>query len=83
MKKLILFIAFCLTATMSQTANAQVTLRVNIATQPIWGPVGYDHVEYYYLPDIDSYYYVPDHKFIYLEGGRWISRSSLPQRYAH
>ena len=83
MKKLILLFAFCLIATMSQTAKAQVTLRVNIATQPIWGPVGYDHVEYYYLPDIDSYYYVPDHKYIYLEGGRWISRSSLPQRYGH
>jgi hypothetical protein len=81
MKKLALFLAFCFSAIMCETATAQVSLRVNIATQPIWGPVGYDHVEYYYLPDIDSYYYVPQHRYIYMEGGRWISRSSLPQRY--
>jgi hypothetical protein len=81
MKKLILLFALCLTGLLSETAIAQVTLRVNIASQPIWGPVGYDHVEYYYLPDIESYYYVPGHKYIYMENGRWISRSYLPQRY--
>lgn len=81
MKKLFLLFAFCVTVAWSQTAVAQVRLSVNIATQPIWGPVGYDHVEYYYLPDIDSYYYVPEHRYIYQEGGRWISRSNLPQRY--
>jgi len=81
MKKLILLFAFCLSATLCETAIAQVTLRVNIATQPIWGPVGYDHVEYYYLPDIDAYYYVPQHRYIYLEGRRWKSSSALPERY--
>jgi hypothetical protein len=81
MKKLIFLFAFCLTVVLSQTAVAQVRLSVNIATQPIWGPVGYDHVEYYYLPDIDSYYWVPEHKYIYHESGHWISRSTLPQRY--
>jgi hypothetical protein len=81
MKKLILLFTFCLSVSWCQTTVAQVRLSVNIATQPIWGPVGYDHVEYYYLPDIDSYYYVPDHKYVYLEGGRWISRAALPQRY--
>jgi hypothetical protein len=83
MKKIIILLALCMGATLSETANAQVTLSVNIATQPIWGPVGYDHVEYYYLPEIDSYYYVPEHKYVYLEGGSWISRSNLPQRYSH
>jgi hypothetical protein len=81
MKKIILLIALCLSSTLFETAIAQVTLRINIASQPIWGPVGYDHVEYYYLPDIDSYYYVPEHRYIYMEGGRWISRSYLPTRY--
>jgi hypothetical protein len=81
MKKLFLLFAFCLSFTLAETTKAQVSFRINIDTQPIWGPVGYDHVEYYYLPDIDSYYYVPEHRYIYLEGGRWISRSSLPQRY--
>lgn len=83
MKKLILLFAFCVSGILCETTFAQVTLRVNIASQPIWGPVGYDHAEYYYLPDIETYYYVPGHKYIYLEDGRWISRSYLPQRYSN
>jgi hypothetical protein len=70
---------------LSSALNAQVrvNLNFNIGTQPVWGPTGYDYVEYYYLPDIDAYYYVPQHRFYYNEGGRWISRSSLPSRYGH
>jgi hypothetical protein len=63
-------------------ASAQ-HLSINIGVQPIWGPVGYDHVEYYYLPDIDSYYYVPQHQFIYEEGGQWRRSASLPSRYGN
>ncbi|GAA0529780.1 hypothetical protein [Chitinophaga japonensis] len=64
-------------------ANAQVrvNLNVNIGSQPVWGPVGYDHAEYYYLPDIDAYYYIPGRQFIYLSGSRWIRASALPARY--
>ena len=83
MKKLILLFALCLSGLLCETTFAQVTFRVNIASQPIWGPVGYDYVDYYYLPDIEAYYYVPGHKYIYMENGRWISRSYLPQRYSH
>jgi hypothetical protein len=80
MKKLILVLAIFTSGLLCQTSFAQVTFRANITTQPIWGPTGYDHVEYYYLPDIEAYYYVPRHKFIYREGGNWVSRSSLPSR---
>ena len=68
---------------LSSTASAQISISLgfNIDRQPVWGPTGYDHVEYYYLPDIEVYYYVPQHMFFYNEGGRWISRSSLPPRY--
>jgi hypothetical protein len=61
-------------------ASAQ-TLSINIGTQPVWGPVGYDHVEYYYLPDIDAYYYVPQHQFVYLDGRQWRRAANLPSRY--
>jgi len=81
MKKLILLIILCTGGLMSQTASAQFTFRINIGTQPVWGPAGYDHVEYYYLPDIEAYYYVPKHQFIFFENGRWITRTSLPVRY--
>lgn len=68
---------------LSSTADAQLSINFsfNVDRQPIWGPAGYDHVEYYYLPDIEVYYYVPQRRFFSYEGGRWISRSSLPSRY--
>jgi hypothetical protein len=68
---------------LSSTVNAQVSINLNfnVDRQPVWGPTGYDHVEYYYLPDMEVYYNVPEQRFFYYEGGRWIGRSSLPSRY--
>jgi hypothetical protein len=65
------------------TANAQLSVSVNfnVDRQPIWGPTGYDHVDFYYLPDIGVYYNVPQHRFFYPEGSRWRSGSSLPSHY--
>jgi len=85
MKRIIICAALFLSAAIYKDANAQVRLNVNvnIGSQPAWGPVGYDYVDYYYLPDIESYYYVPRHQFIYLSGGRWIYSSSLPPRYSN
>ena len=62
-------------------AQVQISLNLNVDRQPMWGPTGYDHVEYYYLPDVEAYYYVPYRRFYYFEGGRWMSGSSLPSRY--
>ena len=64
---------------MAGTVQAQVT--VNIGTPPMWGPVGYSNVQYYYLPDVEAYYDVPSSQFIYLNEGAWIRRSYLPVRY--
>ena len=68
---------------LSSTAYAQLSVSVsfNVDRQPIWGPTGYDHVDFYYLPDIDVYYSVPQHRYFYSEGSRWTSGSSLPSRY--
>lgn len=63
------------------SATAQVSVSVNIGAQPMWGPVGYDRVDYYYLPDVEAYYYVPRRQFIYLDAGRWIFAANLPGRY--
>ena len=62
-----------------QTLHAQV--QVNISLQPLWGPVEYDYVDYYYFPAYEVYYYVPQHRFYYLDGGRWLFANSLPSRY--
>lgn len=48
-------------------AEADVSISFNVDRQPVWGPTGYDYVEYYYFPDMDVYYYVPGHRYYYLE----------------
>ena len=83
MKKTFLIAIILMSGLIFKTATAQfrVGISINIATQPAWGPVGYDHVEYYYLPDIDAFYYVPNRQYIYLQRGRWIFSASLPPMY--
>lgn len=62
-------------------ATAQVSVNINIGSQPLWGPVGYNHVDYYYMPDIETYYYVPTRQYIYMDRGRWVQAYNLPARY--
>jgi hypothetical protein len=80
---LALIAAGLLLGALNVPVNAQLSVNINfnIDRQPIWGPTGYDHVDYYYLPDIDVYYYVPQHRYYYIEKERWVSGSSLPSRY--
>ncbi|HET7002980.1 MAG TPA: hypothetical protein VFI33_16755 [Puia sp.] len=61
-------------------AQVNVSVNVNVDAQPNWGPSGYDNVNYYYMPDIETYYYVPKHQFIYFNGGNWVFATSLPPR---
>lgn len=76
---LLILLSTSIVGLQSTESNAQIT--VNIGAQPNWGPVGYDRVDYYYLPDIDAYYSVPKRRFIYLDGNSWVTRTSLPLRY--
>nr|WP_294900190.1 hypothetical protein [uncultured Pedobacter sp.] len=80
MKKIFLTL-IAVAGLMSAQSSAQVNVSINIGSQPQWAPVGYDYVEYYYLPEIESYYYVPTRQFIYLDNGRWNFSLSLPYRY--
>ncbi len=72
---------FVLCAVGSAYAQLHISVNFNLNTQPAWGPVGYDYVDYYFLPDIDVYYSVPLHLFYFYDEGRWISRERLPERY--
>ncbi|PSL45735.1 hypothetical protein CLV51_104442 [Chitinophaga niastensis] len=84
MKKLLLVICLLISGFFyGSLVNAQVKLNVNvnIGSQPVWGPVGYDYAQYYYLPDADAYYSIPNHQYIYQNGGRWVFASALPGRY--
>lgn len=61
--------------------QAQVSVNLNVGVPPSWGPVGYSNVDYYYLPDVESYYYIPTSRFIYFDGSSWIHRKNLPAKY--
>lgn len=61
----------------------QVSVNVNIGTPPMWAPVGYDEVPYYYLPDVEAYYDVRASQFIYFGNGGWIRNRYLPGPYRH
>lgn len=82
MKTLFLLVFQALLLTVSYDASAQLNVNINVGAQPSWGPAGYDHVDYYYLPDVQTYYHVPSRKFIYLNDRRsWIYSDALPSRY--
>ena len=85
MKKIIFAAAIILGCFAIKAAKAQVHLNVgvNIGNQPEWGPTGYDHVDYYYMPDIDSYYDINAHQYVYLNNNAWVHSASLPPRYAN
>jgi hypothetical protein len=83
MKKSIFITAIILSCLSIKLADAQVrvSLGLNIGSQPEWGPVGYDHADYYYMPDIDAYYDVPAHVYVYNENNVWVRNRVLPARY--
>src|SRR6187399_893806 len=72
MKKFFLILLVATGSIISKPATAQVSVNVNIGSQPTWGPIGYDYVDCYYLPK---------HQFVYLSNGQWIFATSLPSRY--
>jgi len=75
------FFALCFMNAQNASAQVRVNVNINVGDQPKWRVAGYDYVEYYYLPDIETYYYVPSRQFIYLSNGNWIFSASLPARY--
>ena len=85
MKKVLIASAFLgafLIGSVNSQAQVRVGVNINIGDQPRWRVPGYDYVDYYYMPDIETYYYVPSRQFIYLSNGRWVFSASLPSRYS-
>ena len=82
MKNFMIALGLLIGTGLYQSSSAQVNVNINIGSQPIWGPTGYDYVNYYYLPDLDIYYNVPLQQWIYFDGGRWITTTVLPPRYS-
>jgi len=84
MKKLLIAVLM-IGALSFKFADAQISfkLNLNIGSQPDWGPTGYDHVDYYYMPDIGCYYDVAARQYVYLNGRNWTRSASLPPRYGN
>ena len=80
MKKNLLMLLLLLNAVFSISARAQ---DINVSMQPIWGPEGYNYVDYYYIPAIEAYYSVPNQTFTWYDGTRWVTTMDLPPAYAN
>ncbi len=81
MKTLKLIAAGIILLVTTTTTQAQVSVNVNIGSPPAWGPAGYSNIDYYYLPDVQSYYDIRHSQFIYYGNGKWIRSRYLPQAY--
>jgi hypothetical protein len=66
---------------LASSVQSQVSVNINLPSPPLWGPAGYTHVRYYYLPDVEAYYDIQTSMFIYYGGGAWVHRANLPSRY--
>ena len=82
MKRIVLAVIIGVASFSSIKASGQVSLNINIGSQPNWGPAGYNHVDYYYLPDVDSYYNVTTQQYVYQVNNQWVFRKTLPARLA-
>ena len=76
-----ILLLFLLSFLCPQENYAQIKVNVNIGSQPVWGPTGYDYAKFYYLPDLDMYYDVNRKEYMYNENNRWIYINHLPDRY--
>ena len=65
----------------STSIQAQVSVNVNIGSQPSWAPEVQSSANYYYIPDVQCYYDVRATQFIYLNNGTWIRSNRLPHHY--
>jgi hypothetical protein len=81
-KNLIIVFVVGLMSLFANSSQAQISINFNVGAQPLWGPVGYDRADYYYLPDVESYYSVADKQYVYQNNGKWLFSNSLPSRYS-
>lgn len=81
-KKIIIACLIGFTSFFASTSKAQISINFNVGSQPLWGPVGYDRADYYYMPDIDTYYSVPTRQYVYLQNDKWLFSNALPSRHS-
>ena len=81
MKKLKLILIVFVFA-LANTTQAQIAINVNIGSRPNWCPEReYASVDFYYLPEVQSYFDTRLSQFVYMSHGRWIHANNLPDHY--
>ncbi|WAC40250.1 hypothetical protein [Pedobacter sp. SL55] len=70
MKRLILMFTVAMVAATLQSANAQVSLNINIGTQPRYGYFN----DYYVRPVVHRTYYAPAPRVVYVKQNNFSSR---------
>ncbi len=70
----------------STTTQAQVSVNVNIGgpavvVRPAWVSQNNVDVDFYYIPEIESYYDVNASLYVYLNNGNWVRTRYVPTRY--
>lgn len=70
----------------STTTQAQVSVNVNIGgpavvVRPAWVPQNNVNVDFYYIPEIQSYYDVNASLYVYMNRGNWVRTRYVPVQY--
>jgi hypothetical protein len=78
LRSCILGILFIATAANAQAVK--VDKKYGVAN-PTWAKTAPATVQYYYLPDIETYYDAPAKTYIYQNNGAWVRTKELPARY--
>lgn len=82
MKKIAVIAAmFVMGVFITPIGKAQVSVQINIGSQPGWGPTGYDYAPYYYFPDYNFYYDVSRAQYIIPGRNNWTYIKNIPSSY--
>ena len=69
----------------ASTSQAQVSINVNLGSpvvvRPTWVPQNHVNVDFYYIPDIQSYYDVNASMYVYMNNGNWCRTRYVPVQY--
>lgn len=85
MKTLQLITASIILFAVSNT-QAQVSINLNVGSpvvvaQPAWVPQNHANVDFYYIPEIQTYYDVNSAMYVYRNNGNWCRTRYVPVQY--
>jgi len=80
-KSLLLFVALLILLMLASCGPMVLTTGVREPPPPWFYPNRLEVVRYVYFPEYRFYYDISTNVYLYLDGGVWVRRSTLPPRY--